>query len=53
MKRTDRNYLLYLEKKEEQKRKMEVENENRTTFYKKLNKTLRIFDKKMRREKSY
>ena len=53
MKRTDRNYLLYLEKKEEQKRKIEVENENRTTFYKKLNKTLRIFDKKMRREKSY
>jgi hypothetical protein len=53
MKRTDRNYLLYLEKKGEQKRKIEVENENRTTFYKKLNKTLRIFDKKMRREKSY
>ena len=53
MKRTDRNYLLYLEKKEEQKHKLEVENENRITFYKKLNKTLRTFDKKMRREKSY
>ena len=53
MKRTDRNYLLYLEKQEEQKHKMEIENEKKITFYQKLNKTLKSFGKKMRRNDSY
>ena len=53
MKRTDRNYLLYLTKKEAQKSRMEKENENRETFYKKLNATVKSFHKKMKRNQSY
>ena len=53
MKRTDRNYLLYLTKKEAQKNRMEEENENRETFYKKLNATVKSFNKKFKRNRSY
>ena len=53
MKRTDRNYLLYLEKQEEQKNKILAEDENKNNFYKKLNKTLRTVNRKLRGNKSY
>ena len=53
MKRTDRNYLLYLNKKEDQKRKYEVENKTKNDFYQKLNKTLKLFHKKLKRNNSY
>jgi len=53
MKRTDKNYLLYLTKKEAQKSRMEKENQNRETFYKKLNMTVKSFNKKMKRNQSY
>ena len=53
MKRADRNYLLYLGKKEEQMHQSEIESKNKEIFYKKLNKTLRVFNKKLRRNKSY
>ena len=53
MKRTDRNYLLYLTKKEAQNNRMEKENEIRETFYKKLNATVKSFRKKKKRNQSY
>ena len=53
MKRTDKNYLLYLTQKEAQKSRMEKENQNRETFYKKLNMTVKSFNKKMKRNQSY
>ena len=53
MKRADKNYLLYLGKKEEQLHQSEIEGEKRDTFYKKLNKTLKTFNKKRRRNTSY
>ena len=53
MKKTDRNYLLYLRKQKEEKNKKEMENQSKFSFYQKLNKTLRVFDQKKRRNKSY
>ena len=53
MKKTDRNYLLYLRKQKEEKNKKEMENQSKFSFYQKLNKTLRVFDRKKRRNKSY
>ena len=53
IKRNDKHYILYLEKKEEQKHKIDIENESKNKFYKKLNKTLKTFNKKMVRKKSY
>ena len=53
MKKTDRNYLLYLRKQKEEKNKKEIENQSKFSFYQKLNKTLRVFDRKKRRNKSY
>ena len=53
MKKTDRNYLLYLRKQKEEKNKKEIENQSKFSFYQKLNKTLRVFDQKKRRNKSY
>lgn len=53
MKRNDRNYRLYLKKQKEEKLRKEDENENRNTFYQKINKTLRATNKKMRRNQSY
>ena len=53
MKRTDRNYLIYLEKQEERRNRIIIENENKNNFYKILNNTLRNFDRKLRRNQSY
>ena len=53
MKRTDKKYILYLYKKQDQKHKMAEESQNRESFYKKLNQTLRVFSRKRRRNKSY
>ena len=53
MKRTDRNYLLYLMKNKALKNKKETENEIKETFYKKLNATVKSFNKKLKRNQSY
>ena len=53
MKRAKKNYLLYLGKKEEQLHQSEIEGEKRDKFYKKLNKKLKKFNKKRRRNTSY
>ena len=53
MKRTDRNYLLYLTKKEAQKNKMEEESVNKVSFFKKLNATVKSFNKRFKRNQSY
>ena len=53
MKRTDRNYLLYLTKKEAQKNKMNEENVNKVSFFKKLNATVKSFNKRFKRNQSY
>jgi len=53
MKRTDKKYILYLYKKQDQRHKMAEERENRDSFYKKLNQTLSVFNRKQRRNKSY
>ena len=53
MKRTDRNYLLYLMKNKALKNKKEAEDEIKETFYKKLNATVKSFNKKLKRNQSY
>ena len=52
MKRTDKKYVLYLYKKKDQRHKMAEENKNRDNFYKKINKTLGVFNRKQKRNKS-
>ena len=52
VKRMDRNYVIYLEKKEELKHRNSLESANKNNFYRKLNNTIISFNRKRRQNKS-
>ena len=52
VKRLDRNYLIFLEKKEELKHRNSIEFQNKNKFYKNLNKTIISFSRKRNQNRS-
>ena len=52
VKRLDRNYIIFLEKKEELKHRNSIEFQNKNNFYKILNKTIISFNRKRNQNRS-
>ena len=52
VKRMDKNYIIFLEKKEELKHRNSIEFANKNNFYKKLNNTIISFNRKRKTNKS-
>ena len=52
VKRLDKNYIIFLEKKEELKHRNSIESHNKNNFYKILNKTIFSFNKKRNQNRS-